>query len=178
MTLMLSAFFAGISGGLSAINFEIVSAENVSAIRSGLILLFTFIGGVGFFFGPILGAIVGVFLTVILSNYTNAWQLYLGVFFVLIVMFAPGGIAGVIMQIVRLQKYGQFTRLLPQLAMASLFLLLIACGFVMMVEMLYHLTMDAEHGSVVSLFGWMIDAERIYGWLAVSYTHLTLPTKA
>lgn len=165
MTLMLSAFFAGISGGLTVINFEIVSAENVSALRSGLILFFTFIGGIGFFFGPILGAIVGVFLTVVLSNYTSAWQLYLGVFFVLIVMFAPGGIADVIMQIVRLQKHGQFKPLLPQLAIASLVWLLIACGVVMVIEMLYHLTMDAAHGSVVSLFGLMIDAEGMHGWL-------------
>ena len=66
LTLMLSAFFAGISGALTAINFEIVSAENVSALRSGMILLFTFIGGTGFFFGPIIGAIVGVFLTCLL----------------------------------------------------------------------------------------------------------------
>ncbi len=165
MTLMLSAFFAGISGGLTVINFEIVSAENVSALRSGLILLFTFIGGIGFFFGPILGTIVGVFLTVVLSNYTSAWQLYLGVFFVLIVMFAPGGIAGVIMQMVRLVKYGQFQPLLPQLAIAALVWLLITCGFVLMVEMLYHLTMDAAHGSVVNFFGLMIDAEGMRGWL-------------
>src|SRR5690606_34702394 len=53
-TLILSAFFAGIAGGLSAINFEIVTAENVSAIRSGGVLLFTFIGGIGFFFGPMI----------------------------------------------------------------------------------------------------------------------------
>jgi branched-chain amino acid transport system permease protein len=79
LTLILSAFFAGISGGLSAINFEIVTAENVSAIRSGAVLLFTFIGGIGFFFGPI-GAILGVFLTVMLSDFTKAWQLYLGYF--------------------------------------------------------------------------------------------------
>jgi len=52
LTLILSAFFAGIAGGLSAINFEIVTAENVSAIRSGAVLLFTFIGGVGFFLAP------------------------------------------------------------------------------------------------------------------------------
>jgi len=93
LTVVIAAFFAGISGGLSAINFEIVSAENVSAVRSGAVLLFTFIGGVGFFFGPMIGAIIGVFMTVMLSDYTNAWQLYLGAVFILIVMYAPGGIA-------------------------------------------------------------------------------------
>ena len=97
LTLILSAFFAGISGGLSAINFEIVTAENVSAVRSGARPLFTFIGGVGFFFGPLIGAILGVFLTVMLSDFTKAWQLYLGVFFIVIVMYAPGGIASLLM---------------------------------------------------------------------------------
>jgi len=76
LMLMLSAFFAGISGGLAAINFEIVSAENVSAARSGAVLLFAFIGGTGIFFGPMLGAIVGVLLTVMLPEFTKAWLLY------------------------------------------------------------------------------------------------------
>ena len=52
-TLIISAFFAGIAGGLSAINFEIVTAENVGALRSGAyVLIATYIGGVGYFFGP------------------------------------------------------------------------------------------------------------------------------
>lgn len=57
-TLIISAFFAGIAGGLSTINFEIVTAENVGALRSAYVLIATFIGGVGFFFGPIIGAVV------------------------------------------------------------------------------------------------------------------------
>src|SRR6185369_5458585 len=52
-TLIISAFFAGIAGALACINFEIVTAENVSAIRSGGVLFAAFIGGVTFFFGPI-----------------------------------------------------------------------------------------------------------------------------
>ena len=50
--LIVSAFFAGIAGALSALNFEIVTAENVSAIRSGGVLLATVIGGASLFFGP------------------------------------------------------------------------------------------------------------------------------
>ena len=46
LTLIISAFFAGIAGALSCINFEIVTAENVSAVRSGGVLLAAFIGGV------------------------------------------------------------------------------------------------------------------------------------
>jgi branched-chain amino acid transport system permease protein len=99
--LILSSFFAGIAGGLSALNFEIVSAENVSTVRSGGVLLAAFIGGAAFFFGPILGAIVFIFFAVALSEYTNAWQLYLGIFFVLLVMYAPGGLASLVMMNLR-----------------------------------------------------------------------------
>ena len=52
LQLVLSAFFAGVAGALSCINFEIVSAENVSAIRSGGVLLATFIGGVPLLLRP------------------------------------------------------------------------------------------------------------------------------
>jgi branched-chain amino acid transport system permease protein len=168
LTLILSGFFAGISGGLSAINFEIVTAENVSAIRSGAVLLFTFIGGVGFFFGPMIGAIVGVFLTVMLSEFTKAWQLYLGVFFILIVMYAPGGIASIIMLNLRVAKYGRFGRIWPAMwslaAMAGVAFL----GVVMVVEMLYHLTLEAVNGTVIRLFGFMVDTAAPSGWFVAA----------
>ena len=164
MTLILSAFFAGISGGLSAINFEIVSAENVSALRSGGILLFTFIGGIGFFFGPIIGAVIGVFLTVMLSDFTKAWQLYLGVFFILIVMYAPGGIASLLMMNVRLYKFGKFGRVGPKLLAISAASLVIFSGVVMMIEMLYHLTLNAANGPVMKLFGTRVNTEGMTAW--------------
>ena len=94
LVLILSSFFAGVAGALGVINFEIVSAENVSLLRSAQVLLFTFIGGIGFFFGPIIGAIVGVLFSVVLSGYTRYWQLYLGVLFMLMVLFSPRGVVG------------------------------------------------------------------------------------
>ncbi len=111
LMLILSSFFAGIAGGLTAINFEIVSAENVSAVRSGGVLLAAFMGGAAFFFGPILGAVVFVFFAVALSEYTKAWQLYLGVFFVLLVMYAPGGLSSLILMNLRVMKFKKFARL-------------------------------------------------------------------
>lgn len=164
LTLIISAFFAGISGGLSAINFEIVSAENVSAIRSGSILLFTFIGGIGFFFGPMIGAVIGVFLTVMLSDYTKAWQLYLGVFFIFIVMRAPGGVASLLMLNVRLMKFGKFKRVWRYLGALSAMWLLTLCGAVTMVEMLYHRTLDADNGPLMKLFGWEVDTSALLPW--------------
>lgn len=168
LTLVLSGFFAGIAGGLSAINFEIVTAENVSALRSGGVLLFTFIGGIGFFFGPMIGAIIGVFLTVMLSDFTKAWQLYLGVFFIIIVMYAPGGIASLIMLNLRVAKHGKFGRVWPHLwavcAMAAVALL----GVVMVIEMLYHLTLESVNGTVMKLFGFMVDTAAPSGWFVAA----------
>ena len=165
LTLILSAFFAGISGGLSAINFEIVTAENVSAVRSGAILLFTFIGGVGFFFGPLIGAVVGVFLTVLLSDFTKAWQLYLGIFFIIIVMYAPGGIASLLMMNLRLMVYKRFAKVAPRLGMIVLAALIACVGFVMIIEMMYHLTLESSNGTVMKLFGAQVDAAAATGWL-------------
>jgi branched-chain amino acid transport system permease protein len=165
LTLILSAFFAGISGGLSVINFEIVTAENVSILRSGGILLFTFIGGIGFFFGPMIGAIVGVFLTVILSEFTKAWQLYLGLFFVLIVMYAPGGIASLVMMQWRVIRAGKFGRVWPCLWKVGIGYLLAAAGAAIAIEMAYHMALESANGSTMNLFGFPINIVDPAGWL-------------
>jgi branched-chain amino acid transport system permease protein len=165
LTLVLSAFFAGISGALSAINFEIVSAENVSALRSGAVLLFTFIGGIGFFFGPLIGAVVGIFMTVMLSDFTKAWQLYLGLFFILIVMHAPGGLASVLMMHVRLVRHRQFARVAPLIAAMLASALLLFVGAVVLIEMLYHVMLDGGAGALMALFGTEVDTGASSAWL-------------
>jgi branched-chain amino acid transport system permease protein len=165
LTLILSAIFAGISGGLSAINFEIVTAENVSAARSGAILLFTFIGGVGFFFGPIIGAVIGVFLTVMLSDFTKAWQLYLGIFFIVVVMYAPGGVASLIMMNLRLVKFGKFKRVLASMVATVGSALVGFFGAVLGIEMLYHLTLESASGAAMTMFGTRLDTADARPWL-------------
>lgn len=166
LTLTLSAFFAGIAGGLGAINFEIVGAENVSAIRSGAVLLFTFIGGVGFFFGPLIGAVIGIFLSVVLSDFTNAWQLYLGIFFMLMVMYAPGGVASLVMMLLRVVSAGLFGRVWKVLLAQVVSALLAFVGLVLIVEMLYQRTLDSANGSMIKLFGQQIDSANPLPWLS------------
>jgi branched-chain amino acid transport system permease protein len=106
-----SGLFMGISGGLAALNFEIVTAEVVSAVRSGAFLLFTFLGGAVFFFGPIIGAVLMVLALVLLSEITQAWLLYLGLVFLFMVMYAPGGISSLIMMNLRVASFGKLRRL-------------------------------------------------------------------
>jgi branched-chain amino acid transport system permease protein len=168
LTLILSAFFAGIGGGLAAINFEIVSAENVSAVRSGAFLLFTFIGGVGFFFGPMLGAVVGIFLTVMLSDYTKAWQLYVGLFFIAIVMYAPGGLASLLLLHLRVAKHAMYRRIWPSLWRVAAAALFAFAGAVIAIEMLYHLTLESSNGTEMHLFGMQVDTAKASGWIVAA----------
>ena len=92
-----SGLFAGIAGGLFALNYEFITEENLNAATSGRILLMAYIGGLGYFIGPIIGAVVLTLMNSLLSNYSELWLLYLGVLFLLTVMFLPRGFAGLIM---------------------------------------------------------------------------------
>ena len=165
LTLILAGFFAGIAGGLSAINFEIVTAENVSTASSGMVLLFTFIGGAGSFCGPMIGAVVGVLMTVVLSGVTKAWHLYLGLFFIMIVMYAPGGISSVLLHQVRVFKHGKFGQVLPSLLIVCVTALLAMAGMIMLIEMTYHATLNSGSGATLTLFGVLIDTSRPNAWI-------------
>jgi branched-chain amino acid transport system permease protein len=172
LMLILSSFFAGIAGGLTAINFEIVSAENVSAVRSGGVLLAAFIGGASFFFGPILGAIVFTFFAVALSDYTKAWQLYLGVFFVVLVMFAPGGLSSLLLMNLRVMKFRKFKRLRDPYVGVLLTALAMTLGVIMLIELTYHVTLDTGQGPVTWLFGIPMDTATPGPWVLAAFVLL------
>ncbi|MEK6246111.1 MAG: branched-chain amino acid ABC transporter permease [Pseudomonadota bacterium] len=165
LQLVLSSFFAGVSGALSCINFEIVSAENVSAIRSGGVLLATFIGGVPFFFGPVIGAIVFIFFVVALSGFTKAWLLYLGLFFVLMVVYAPGGIASLILMQFPVIRAGRWRELALPYALAALAALLALAGVIGLVEMVYRLS-EQGASTVLTVLGVSFDARSAPPWFA------------
>jgi branched-chain amino acid transport system permease protein len=92
-----SGLFAGVAGGLFALNYEFITEENLNAATSGRVLLMAYIGGLGYFIGPIIGAIILTLMNSLLSNYSDLWMLYLGIMFLLTVMFLPRGFAGFIM---------------------------------------------------------------------------------
>ena len=159
-----SGFFMGISGGLTALNFEIVTAEVVGAARSGAYLLFTFLGGATFFFGPILGAVLMVLALVLLSELTKAWLLWLGLIFTLMVMYAPGGMASLIMMNVRVASFGKLRQLLPGYAVLGAGALLILVGGGTMIEMVYHLQLNQALGPEMKLLGVTLDARGAASW--------------
>ena len=171
LALILSAFFAGVAGGLSTINFEIVSAENVGAARSGEILLFTFIGGAAHFYGPILGGVVGVLFSSWLSGYTQAWHFYLGGFFILMVMAAPNGLAGLTDRLWRVWRAralnGALAVLLAAFALAGGLAL---AGVILATEMLYQLSLGSLAGigdavAPLRLWGLAFPLQTVWPWL-------------
>ncbi|MFT0167901.1 branched-chain amino acid ABC transporter permease [Paraburkholderia mimosarum] len=158
LVMILSAFFAGIAGGLSAIDFEIVTAENVGAAQSGGVLLATFIGGGAYFFGPVIGSILFVLFAVALSNLTPAWLLYLGLFFVLVVMYVPGGVSSLLMKQVPLIAARKLHRMLPSYAAALGAATIVLCALVLTVELVYKLQIDSDSGTAMRLMGVSFDA--------------------
>nr|MDP2190928.1 branched-chain amino acid ABC transporter permease [Rhodoferax sp.] len=170
---IIAGFFAGISGGLGALNFEIVTAEVVGAARSGAYLLFTFLGGATFFFGPIIGAVLMVLAFVLLSEFTKAWLLYLGLIFLFMVMYAPGGVASMIMMNLRLAMFGHLRRLwVSYLALAVTGLVTLLGGAVM-IEMVYHLQLNSSLGSELKFMGVTLDSKGLNSWFGAGFVMLT-----
>lgn len=163
---MIAGFFSGIGGALAAIYFEIVTAaDSFNVLRSGNYLLFTFLGGVGLFFGPIIGAVLLVLASVWLSEISKAWLLYLGLIFMVVVMFAPGGMAGLIMHPVRLARLGLLDSSLWAAALAlGVTALLAVLGAACMVEMTYHLQHHAALGPELPFLGTTLNAAGLDSW--------------
>ena len=159
-----SGFFMGIAGGLGAMNFEIVTAEVVGAARSGAYLLFTFLGGATFFFGPIIGAVLMVLVLLLLSELTLAWLLWLGLIFTFMVMYAPGGIASLIMMNVRVAAFGKLKPLLPWYLVLAVAALMILAGGGAMIEMVYHLQLNQALGPQMKFLGVPLDAHGVGSW--------------
>lgn len=165
---IIAGFFAGIAGGLGALNFEIVTAETVGAGRSGAYLLFTYLGGPTYFFGPILGGVLMVVAFVLLSEVTKAWLLYLGLSFLLMVMYAPGGLASLIMMSWRVMRMGKFGYIWKH------YLALVVCGLLLLLgagaifEMTYHLKLSGGLGDELRFLGMTLNAASASSWLAAA----------
>jgi branched-chain amino acid transport system permease protein len=173
LAFIIAGFFAGISGGLAALNFEIVTAEVVGAARSGAYLLFTFLGGATFFFGPIIGAILMVLAFILFSEFTSAWLLYLGLIFLFMVMYAPGGIASLIMMNLRVAAFGRLRELWVSYLALGVTALIVLLGAAAMVEMVYHLQMNAAMGPDVKFMGTVLNARGVNSWFGAAFVMLT-----
>jgi branched-chain amino acid transport system permease protein len=149
MVMVIAGFFAGIAGALNAINYELVTIENLGIGQSGMVLVAAYLGGTGFFLGPVVGAFIYVLFLSVISTMTQAWLLYFGVLFIAVVMFAPAGIVSLLGA-----DYWRDRAVTVQGAVGAV----LACAlFVVVVEAIYAYQAAAGSGNPVSLAG-IVDA--------------------
>jgi branched-chain amino acid transport system permease protein len=140
----------------------------VGAAQSGTVLLAAYIGGIGNFIGPVIGAVLVTYLQVMLSDVTEIWQLYFGLMFIAVVMFAPGGLAGLLMMHAPLTRARTLHRLAAPYALLSGAAAIAAVGLILLIELTYRLMAKAAEGSAMRMFGVSFDAASAAPWIVTA----------
>ncbi|MBX3604889.1 MAG: branched-chain amino acid ABC transporter permease [Piscinibacter sp.] len=169
----ISSMFAGIAGGLQALNNEAANYVVFDAGVSAAVVLNSYIGGVGSFLGPALGAALMTFFGYAVSDATRSWLLYQGMLFVLVMMFVPAGLTGLSGAAARLAARRGWPVALSVSALAVAAALCAAGGVVFVVEMLQRLcsqdyrSLAAQGGEwpPIALFGRNWSPGSIATWL-------------
>jgi branched-chain amino acid transport system permease protein len=86
----------GLAGALLANHTDFVSPAMMYWTRSGDLIIMVVLGGMGSTFGPLFGAVALLVLEEVLSGITEYWQIILGPLLLLVVLFARGGIDGLL----------------------------------------------------------------------------------
>ena len=158
-----AGFFAGIAGALFAINFEILTEQNLNLGASFTVLLATYIGGVGFFLGPIVGAILFTLLQTVIGLQTDLWALYTGVVFILMVMFMPAGLTGLFAMHIIPWQLGRIGMLIKPYSKIFIPGLIFIIGAVCLTELINHVR---HHGDeeFMTLFWVEFNTRSIVPW--------------
>jgi branched-chain amino acid transport system permease protein len=135
----ISAAFSGVAGALLAVMNETANYTLFSTHTSAQVVLQSFIGGTMLFLGPALGAASLSLFAFLVSDVTRSWLLYQGVLFVLIMLYAPSGLGGVIAWHARHWTELNWRELIPAYLLAGVSALLLAGAFVFVVETMHRL---------------------------------------
>ena len=162
ITFIASGGFAGLAGGMAAVNYEIFTPESMGMATSGMVLLMTYIGGTRLFWGPILGAVLITYVQINLSDYSEGWLFYLGALFVAVVMYAPNGLSGALHDL----AVGSSRKGLGQRAtawgLAAVSMVVMLTGLVVLVEL--GLRRSNGYGEELRLFGLEMHYETLWPW--------------
>jgi branched-chain amino acid transport system permease protein len=93
---VISGVLCGLAGILLANHTDFVSPAIMQWTRSGDLIVMAVLGGMGSVIGPVIGAVVLLILEEALSRITEYWQIIIGPLFLLVVLFARGGIDGLL----------------------------------------------------------------------------------
>jgi branched-chain amino acid transport system permease protein len=134
-----SGLFSGVAGGLQVINNEAANYVLFDPGLSAAVVLNTYIGGVKVFLGPALGASLMTFFGYAVSDLTQSWLLYQGVLFVLVMMFMPSGLAGLLGVAGSLRERHGGAAVVPVFLLGTAAAVLVSLGGAFLVEMLQRL---------------------------------------
>jgi branched-chain amino acid transport system permease protein len=93
---VIAGTMCGLAGALLANHTDFVSPAMMYWTRSGDLIIMVVLGGMGSTFGPLFGAVALLVLEEVLSGITEYWQIILGPLLLLVVLFARGGIDGLL----------------------------------------------------------------------------------
>ena len=160
-----SAFFAGLAGGMFAVQFEIVTDAAVNTVASGQVLLQAYIGGIGFFVGPIIGSVVLTLLSTVVSGATELWLLYAGLIFLATVLFVPQGLTGLILMHAPAYRTGRLGSLAGPYLLAAIPLAAMLIGVIGLLEMVNFIERAGVGDTVIRLFYSSLDTQSWLPWL-------------
>ena len=96
---VIAGTMCGLAGALLANHTDFVSPAMMYWTRSGDLIIMVVLGGMGSAFGPLFGAVALLVLEEVLSGITEYWQIILGPLLLLVVLFARGGIDGLLAKV-------------------------------------------------------------------------------
>jgi len=93
---VIAGTMCGLAGALLANHTDFVSPAMMHWTKSGDLIVMVVLGGMGSLFGPLIGAVALLVFEELLSQITEYWQIILGPLLLLVVLFARGGIVGLL----------------------------------------------------------------------------------
>lgn len=92
-----SGAVSGLAGGLYAIDLSFAGPESLNFVLSGEVIVWTILGGQGTLLGPLFGGAVVFFIADTVSSIITWWLIPVGLLFILVVIFTPEGVAGLVL---------------------------------------------------------------------------------
>jgi branched-chain amino acid transport system permease protein len=101
---LIAAVYAALGGILATYNTGVITPTTIQLSRTIWVLLMVILGGAGYFWGPIVGSIIAIWLDVLISQSTERYNTVIGIIFVLTVLFSPNGILGILDNLLKNKK--------------------------------------------------------------------------
>ena len=162
-----SGLFSGVAGGLLAFSNELINYEVMSLNESAAVLFNTYIGGATYFSGPIIGAVVLASLQLNVSIFTAAWLVYQALLFIIVIMFIPTGLSGLIYSHGPVIKRRLMGILAPAYALAAVPGVILFLTGVFIIEFFYGWSHHGYAATPFPLFGVSWAPASLWPWLVM-----------